>query len=635
VIGAPLHNMAVVHDFDGDGALDILGTNGQVSGEDFSWAENNGSGQFTIRDITNSATGGDFLQGAAADQVIAGGEEEIVISWHNGASGTSMFTVPGDPTDASWPLVSISATTNQEQVAFGDVDGDTDVDIHLGSQWLRQESNGSFSTQSGVAVSGGDPDRVVLADIDGDDDLDVVIGVEFAQRLVWGESENSGQTWTERVIATDVDYFSVDAADIDRDGDIDVVGGAHQGNGEVFLYENNGQGSSWITHTVDSGDSPLIDHHDGTRLVDMDLDGDLDIISIGWSKQSLVIYENLAIGAGNVDITPPDIQSVIALGDPTQVVVEFSEEVDPTTAETSTNYAVSNGVSISAATLKVDGETVTLTTSTLSEEVVYILTVNGVEDLADNPIAPGSQAPFVFVQDPAGLVGYWPLNEGTGTVTLDASGHGHTGTLVNGPQWTNGPALDFDGIDDHVDVGSLDVPGSALTLAAWIYPEDLANCVANDCRVLSKATGTAEADHTFMLSTIQSGADTRLRFRLKTDGVTTTLIASSGNLPEDTWVHVAAVYDASAMLLYLNGNQVGSTGKTGSLTTNAAVPVWVGGNPPNATERPWDGVIDEVRIYDRALSAAEIGALPLPSAYLIFRDGFESGNPSAWSTKVP
>jgi hypothetical protein len=367
----------------------------------------------------------------------------------------------------------------------------------------------------------------------------------------------------------------------------------------------------------------------------MDLDGDLDIISIGWSKRSLVIYENLAIGAGNVDITPPEIRSVVALGDPTQVVVELSEELDPVSAEDLASYAISHGVAISAATLEADDETVTLTTSTLAEGIIYTLTVDNVEDLAGNPIAPDTQIPFVFVQDPAGLVGYWPLNEGAGTLTLDASGNGNTGTLVNGPQWTTGPILVFDGVDDYVDVGLLDVPGSALTLAAWIYSEDLANCVANDCRILSKATGTAENDHTFMLSTIQSGADTRLRFRLKTDGATSTLIASSGNLPEDSWVHAAAVYDGSSMLLYLDGILVGSTGKTGNLSTNPAVPVWIGANPLSATDRPWDGAIDEVRIYDRALSPAEIKALPLPSAYLIFRDGFESGNSNAWSTKVP
>ena len=560
----------------------------------------------------------------------------MILSWHNGASGTSMFTVPSDPTVANWPLTSISASTNQEQVPTGDIDGDGDTDIHLGSDWLRQESNGSFTTQGGVTVSGGVPDRVVLADIDDDSDLDVVIGVEFGHRLIWGESSNNGQTWTERVIATDVDYFSVDAADIDRDGDIDVLGGAHQGNGEVYIYENSGHGCL-VDHPSQSIQATplLIDHHDGTQLVDMDLDGDLDILSIGWSKRSLTIYENLAIGGGDVDLTPPTIESVIALGDSTQLVIEFTEDLNPVTAEDPANYAISHGVNVTGAVLEADNQTVTLTTSALSEGTTYLLTVNDVEDVAGNRIAPDSQAPFVFVQDSNGLVAYWPFDEGVGTMTFDASGHGHTGTLVNDPQWIGGPSLDFDGVNDYVDVGTLDVTGGALTLAAWIYSRDLANCVANDCRILSKTTGTAETDHYFMLSTIESGANTRLRFRLKTDGVTSTLIASSGNLPEDTWVHVATVYDGSSMLLYLNGDLVGSSGKTGSLTTNNGASAWIGGNPPEGTARPWDGLIDEVRIYDRALSAAEIRALPEPNPHIIFGEGFESGDTSAWSATVP
>jgi hypothetical protein len=546
-----------------------------------------------------------------------------------------MFSIPVDPTDAAWPLSSISATTNEEQVPTGDLDGDGDTDIHLGSEWLRQESNGSFSTQSGVTVTGGVPDRVVVADVEGDGDLDVVIGVEFAQRLVWGESTDSGQTWTEHLIATDVDYFSVDAADIDRDGDVDVVGGAHQGSGEVYIYENNGDGSSWITHTVDEGDSPLIDHHDGTQLVDMDLDGDLDIISIGWTKKSVTIYENLAIGGGTIDLTPPTLTSVIALGNPNQVIATFSEPLDPTTAETSANYSISAGITVSGALLDPAGQTVTLTTSTLTDGATYTLTIDNVEDLAGNPIAPGSQMQFVFVQDPQDMVAYWPMDEGTGTTTLDASGHGHTGTLVNGPQWWIGTGIGFDGVDDHVDVGTFDVAGSALTLAAWIYPEDLANCGLNDCRILSKATGTAESDHYFMLSTIESGGSTRLRFRLKTDNSTSTLIAGTGDLPENAWVHAAAVYDGANMHLYLNGALVGSLGKTGSLTGNPSASVWIGGNPPGSTERPWAGGIDEVRIYDRALSAGEIQVLPPPGSGVIFRGDFESGDTSAWSVTVP
>ncbi|MBW2256992.1 MAG: LamG domain-containing protein, partial [Deltaproteobacteria bacterium] len=171
--------------------------------------------------------------------------------------------------------------------------------------------------------------------------------------------------------------------------------------------------------------------------------------------------------------------------------------------------------------------------------------------------------------------------------------------------------LSFDGADDFVDVGTFDVSGSALTLAAWIQPRNLANCSSADCRILSKATGTAEADHYFMLGTISSGASVVLRFRLKTGGTTTTLIGS-GALPEDTWVHAAAVYDGSFMELFLNGIPVGSTPKTGALSTNATVGVWIGSNPPLASSKPWDGLIDEVRIYDRALTAADILSLPPP-----------------------
>jgi len=634
-IGAPLHNMAVVHDFDNDNDQDILGTDGQVSGEDFHWAQNDGSGQFTILDITNSAMGGDFLQGVSVGQVVAGGTEEVLLSWHNGVAGTSMFSIPADPSAAAWPLSQISPTTNQEQIPTGDLDGDFDIDVHLGTDWLRQDAPGSFSTQTGVVLGSGVPDRVVLADIDQDEDLDVVIGVEFGQLLVWGENQSQGAIWTEHTIASDLDYFSVDAADLDNDGDIDVVGGAHQGNGEVFVYENDGSGSSWTTHTVDPGDSSVIDHHDGTRLVDMDLDGDLDIISIGWSLRSLVIYENLAITLG--DVTAPVIDAVFSVGDPNRVTIVFSEAVDPITVQQAGNFVVSNGIAVISALLEGDGRTVTLATSELSEGVTYTLTVSAVEDLAGNVIMPATEVDFVHVAgDPtAGLVAYWPFNEGHGTTAVDASGNGHHGTLVNGPQWTTDPALDFDGADDHVDVGTFDVSGSALTIAAWIQSRNLANCSSSDCRILSKATSTAEADHWFMLSTIGSGSSAVLRFRLKTDGTTSTLIAGSGGLPENTWVHAAAVYDGSTMALFLNGILVGSTPKSGSLSGNAGVGVWIGSNPPLASSKPWDGLIDEVRIYDRALTAGEILALPPPGgAAGIFSDGFESGDTGGWSIVI-
>jgi len=618
-IGAPLDNMAAVYDFDRDGDLDILGTNGRENGNDFSWAQNDGTGQFANLNIANTVPGGDFLQGVDVGQLLALETQEVVLSWHNGAGGTSVFSIPVDPTDPNWPITTLSTTTNEEQSPIADFDGDGDLDVHLGDNWLRQEADGSFSTLAGVVLGAGVPDRVVPADIDGDGDLDVAIGVEFSDRLVWAENENGdGSSWVERLVATDFDYFSVDAEDIDKDGDIDIVGGAHKGNGEVTLYENTaGDGLTWTPHVVDGGDSSVIDHHDGTQLVDMDLDGDLDIISVGWTKRSLVIYENLAIDPLG-DVVAPRIDRVLALGDPRRVTVTFNEPIDATTGETIANYTISDGVAVGNAMLGEDDQSVTLAVTPLSQGIVYTLTVNNVEDLAGNPIAPNSEATFVFVDgEPTdGLIAHWPLDQAAGAIAIDATGNGRNGTLTNGAGWISGPALALDGNDDYVDVGTLDIAGEGLTISAWIYSTSLGNCSANDCRILSKATGTAESDHYYMLSTIDSGGETRLRFRLKTDGVTSTLIAGSGALVENEWTLATATYDGSEMRLYLDGNLIGSLSKSGSITTNAGVETWIGGNPPSASEKPWPGRIDDVRIYDRALSEAEILSLPDPSREL-------------------
>ncbi len=206
------------------------------------------------------------------------------------------------------------------------------------------------------------------------------------------------------------------------------------------------------------------------------------------------------------------------------------------------------------------------------------------------------------------LVAHWPLAEGNGKTTTDISVNGHDGVLINGPVW-NGNILSFDGVDDYVNVGLIDVSDEALTLAGWAQSDELENCGSRDCRILSKATGTATQDHYWMLSTIKVGNETRLRFRLKTNGSTSTLIASSGNLRNGELFHVAAVYDGATMRLYKDGIEVGSMAKTGGIDSNNVVETWVGGNPNNATSRPWKGLIADVRIYQKALTVEEVSAI--------------------------
>ncbi|MEZ6120089.1 MAG: LamG-like jellyroll fold domain-containing protein [Pirellulaceae bacterium] len=207
------------------------------------------------------------------------------------------------------------------------------------------------------------------------------------------------------------------------------------------------------------------------------------------------------------------------------------------------------------------------------------------------------------------MAAFWPLNEGSGLVTADASGNLHQGQIGES-QWgsgISGKGLWFDGVNDFVDTGRWGFSSNAMTISGWIRADSFVGDY-RDGRIVSKAVGDQAQDHTWMLSTIAQGAETRLRFRLNTDGHVDTLVANSGNLVPGGWYHVAAVYDGDAMRLYLNGQAVGSLPKTGTIPENASVPVWIGNNPVSHAQ-PFHGAMDEMRIYRTALTALEITAL--------------------------
>jgi hypothetical protein len=264
-----------------------------------------------------------------------------------------------------------------------------------------------------------------------------------------------------------------------------------------------------------------------------------------------------------------------------------------------------------------------------------------VADLAGNAIDPPVSRDVTFFDLTPDV--HWSFDEGQGTVAHDQSPLGYDATLEDGAGWGDGlvsGSLQLDGVDGHADAGAFDLAGSAVTISGWVNADSFAHLPSQDARIVSKAVGTAEQDHYFMLSTITSGGGPLLRFRLKTGGVTTTLIASSGTVATGTWVHATAVYDGIEMRLYKDGVQVGSVAASGELSIDPGVSVWIGSNPPDATSKPFDGRLDDLRIYSRALSAGEIatlyehGSIGGASGAGVFSDGFESGDPSSWSSVV-
>jgi len=150
--------------------------------------------------------------------------------------------------------------------------------------------------------------------------------------------------------------------------------------------------------------------------------------------------------------------------------------------------------------------------------------------------------------DPA-LVAAFGIDEAAGADVLDASGNGHDGTLAVGAVRTAdgyfGRAVDMSGSGGRIDLGAgLDVAGDGLTISLWFRANGF---VVGDGRLISKANGTAEQDHYWMISTI---GGPHLRFRLKTDsGGTATLTGTGATLTAGDWTHVAATYDVAWMRL--------------------------------------------------------------------------------------
>ncbi|MHC4597302.1 MAG: LamG domain-containing protein [Planctomycetota bacterium] len=222
------------------------------------------------------------------------------------------------------------------------------------------------------------------------------------------------------------------------------------------------------------------------------------------------------------------------------------------------------------------------------------------------------------------LVAWWALDDGSGMTAKDSAGHPggpHDGALQNGPLWESADfkvgrgALKFDGIDDRIVVESFDLQGTGITLAAWIKPPDLATF--NDPRLISKAQGGGTPDHYWAMVLSGSGED-NLEFRLRTDtGAPTRRTSPQGNdMRADEWAHLAVTWDAGDpfMRLYKNGREIDSVSKAGTAVgVGPGVRIGVGNQSVSAgsgsMDRPFPGILDDVRIYERGLSAEDITEL--------------------------
>ncbi len=205
-----------------------------------------------------------------------------------------------------------------------------------------------------------------------------------------------------------------------------------------------------------------------------------------------------------------------------------------------------------------------------------------------------------------GLVGHWKLDEASGLTATDSSGSDNNGTLVNmtGNEWTAGilnGALGLDGIDDYVDCGnnqSLQITGD-LTIAAWVKMEpDNEDVYMGIAGKLNNAT-----DNGYAL--VKHGSNV-FRMWVPTNGVFIG-VDSDVTYNDTDWHHVAGVIRNGTSYLYVEGFEQAQPQAVELVESGEFA--FIGRQYHDYDDRYWEGTIDDVRIYDRALTPEEAAGL--------------------------
>ncbi len=589
---------AAVADLDLDNDMDVLAT-GYLA-DTVVWYENDGAGNFSRHDVDTAADGAHSVVAVDLDQdgdrdLLTTNQDEGAIVWYEN-DGLLNFTRHTIGTGA------VSA----KRAESADLDGDNDLDVVACSYdtdevaWFENDGNENF-TKHVISTAADGAYYVSLGDLNGDGAQDILSASRLDATIAWYENNGTGNFTARDIDTAALGARMVLAVDMDRDGDLDALSTSVSDN-TVGWYENDGSGN-FVKRAVDH----YVRGAYGVCAADMNHGGSTDVMSAGRDDGNVALHlqfrehravlvapgGTLALGLAllhtqDADDAPADLTYTLTLA-PLAGAIQRDGLPVPA-GDTFTQADINAGLVEYAH----DGSSV------FSDEFAFT-----VADQGEDGVMPAEGTFMIYVADP--VLAHWPLDEASGGVAADVVGTSD-GTLLAGPVWQPaggqvGGALMFDGADARVDIGTLDVAGGdGLTATMWIRPQ----VSGSAGRLLSKASGTAEQDHYWMISTL-SGA--QLRFRLRTRDLTSTLIAPQPVLTAGQWLFVACTYDGNEMRIYADGVLLVSLPKSGAVDTNPLITAAIGNQPSGAGNESFDGLIDDVRLYNRALLPAELLAL--------------------------
>ncbi len=240
-----------------------------------------------------------------------------------------------------------------------------------------------------------------------------------------------------------------------------------------------------------------------------------------------------------------------------------------------------------------------------------------------------AEVELLGVPAPADPVGYWMLDDGEGAVAVDSSGNGNDGILIGtAMSWMPddgmiGGALSFDGTAsniDYVEISTADISLAAGTIAMWgkLPPDPQLPATRY---FVGHTTIPAWSDR---IQLYMDNSDTILDLGL---GDSHSRHQDIMSLTTETWYHVALTWDGGNYVVYVNGEEKANGSYTGLDTLNTIADIGNDGNPGDRTEA-FNGLLDDVRIYDRTLSADELSGLAgVSGENLLPNPSFEEDEP--------
>ncbi|HXH28760.1 MAG TPA: VCBS repeat-containing protein, partial [Candidatus Polarisedimenticolia bacterium] len=289
-------NFVATADVDGDGDLDVLSA--IFSSDTIAWYENtDGQGSFgpqqaigTTADSASSVFAADLDHDGDLD-VLATSAADDTIAWYENTDGQGTFG----------PEQVLTTTADGASLVIAaDVDRDGDLDVLACSAnddtvaWYENTDGlGSFGPEQVIDATADNVKAVVAADLDGDGDLDALSASFNDDTIAWYENtDGQGGFGPAQALTTTADgAFSVRAVDVDQDGDLDVVAGSTNDDSVAWYENTDGQGSFGSALALTTA-------ADGVRSVfatDLDGDGDVDVLSASYNGQTIAWYENETI----------------------------------------------------------------------------------------------------------------------------------------------------------------------------------------------------------------------------------------------------------------------------------------------------------------------------------------------------